>query len=298
MKIKIKKINAFSESNKGGNPAGVVLNSPILTDYQMKYICKNLKVSETAFIFPSKIADFYIRFFSPRVEVNLCGHATIATFYAMLKDNYFPVKQFFCFKQETKSGILPVEIYHKKDGIFDKIMMIQKTIKLKDIKPDFSIISDALNIDRKSIDENIPKQKISTGLYTLPICVESFNAIKKIKPNFEKIKNICKKYKVGSMHIFTFDTIDPDSIYHARNFAPLYGINEDPVTGTANGAVCSYLLNNKIISKKELICEQGDIMKRPGRVIVNLNNNEIRVGGKAKLVDEIEVDIKNQVKNN
>ncbi|MCK5301416.1 MAG: PhzF family phenazine biosynthesis protein, partial [Thermoplasmatales archaeon] len=78
MKIKIKIINAFTESIKGGNPAGVVLNSPNLTDNQMKFICKNLKVSETAFIFPSDIADYDVRFFSPKIEVDLCGHATIA----------------------------------------------------------------------------------------------------------------------------------------------------------------------------------------------------------------------------
>ena len=286
MKIKIKKINAFTESMQGGNPAGVVLNSPFLTDYQMRLICKKLKVSETAFIFPSIIADYNVRFFSSKIEVNLCGHATIATFYAMFKENYFPNRRFISLKQNTKSGILPVEIYHTKSGIFDKIMMIQKKPVLRNINLDYSEIADSLNISKISINEKLPKQIVTTGLYTLPICIDSFNIMKKIRPNFKKIKDICNKYNVGSIHIFTFDTIESDSIYHARNFAPLYGVNEDPVTGTANGAVCSYLLLNKIISKKELICEQGDIIKRSGRVYVNLKNNKVRVGGKAKFVEE------------
>jgi len=289
MKIKIKLINAFSESIQGGNPAGVVLNSPILTDHQMKLICNNFKVSETAFIFPSDIVDYDVRFFSPKVEVNLCGHATIAAFYAMLIENFFSNSKFISLKQNTKSGIIPVEIYYTKNGTFDKIMMIQNKLFFKDICLDFSKIADSLNISKKSINEKLPKQIVSTGLFTLPICIDSFNIIKKIRPNFDKIKDICKKYGVGSVHTFTFDTIESDSIYHARNFAPLYGINEDPVTGTANGAVCSYLLSNKIISKKELICEQGDIIKRPGRVYVNMKNNEIRVGGKAKFVEEREI---------
>ena len=83
MKINIDIINAFSELIKGGNPAGVVLNSPNLTDNQMKKICKNLNVSETSFVFPSDIADYDVRFFSPETEVELCGHATIATFFSM-----------------------------------------------------------------------------------------------------------------------------------------------------------------------------------------------------------------------
>ena len=286
MKIKIKKINAFTDSMQGGNPAGVVLNSPFLTDYQMRLICKKLNVSETAFIFPSIIADYNVRFFSSKIEVNLCGHATIATFYAMFKENYFPNRRFISLKQNTKSGILPVEIYHTKNGIFDKIMMIQKKPVLRNINLDYSEIADSLNISKISINEKLPKQIVTTGLYTLPICIDSFNIMKKIRPNFKKIKDICNNYNVGSIHIFTFDTIESDSIYHARNFAPLYGVNEDPVTGTANGAVCSYLLLNKIISKKELICEQGDIIKRSGRVYVNLKNNKVRVGGKAKFVEE------------
>ena len=60
MKIKIKVINAFSESINSGNPAGVVLNSPNLTDNQMKFICRSLKVSETSFVFPSNIFLFQV----------------------------------------------------------------------------------------------------------------------------------------------------------------------------------------------------------------------------------------------
>ena len=291
MKVKIKKINAFTDSIYAGNPAGVVLNSPILTIKQMKLISKIIKASETAFIFPSNIADYDVRFFSPTIEVDLCGHATIATYYAMLMENYYPKKQFISVKQNTNSGIIPIEIYHKKNGNLDKIMMIQNSPEFKYINTDFTEIADALNISKESINQNLPKQTISTGLYTLPICLDSINIIKKIKPNFDKIKKICIKYNVGSIHIFTFDTIDPDSIYHSRNFAPLYGVNEDPVTGTANGAVCSYLFFNKIIKKNELICEQGDIIKKPGRVFVNIKNNQIRVGGRAKFVNEIEIDL-------
>lgn len=67
MRISVKKVNAFTESIEGGNPAGVVLDSPDLTDEQMKYVSKTLKVSETAFVFPSENADYKVRFFSPEL---------------------------------------------------------------------------------------------------------------------------------------------------------------------------------------------------------------------------------------
>lgn len=121
----------------------------------------------------------------------------------------------------------------------------------------------------------------------MPVCIKSYDALKSIKSDFEKIKNICKKIEVGSFHLFTFGTLEPNSLYHARNFAPLYGINEAPMTGTANGVVCSYLLKNNIIRNNKMVCEQGDIIGRPGRVFVEIGSN-VKVGGIAKIIEERE----------
>ncbi|MDH7506706.1 MAG: PhzF family phenazine biosynthesis protein [Candidatus Thermoplasmatota archaeon] len=289
MKISIKKVNAFTDSLNGGNPAGVVLNSPELTNKQMIYISKLLNVSETAFVSPSKKADFKLRFFSPELEVDLCGHATIATFFTMALENYFPDKINKIVTQETKAGILPVCIDFTEDGDVDRVMMTQSKPILKDIYLDILSISDTLRISKENIDDSLPKQIVSTGLFTLPICIKSLDILKKIKPDFEKIKKICNELGVGSFHLFTFETIENTSVYHARNFAPIYGVNEDPVTGTANGAVCFYLLKNRIIQENNLLCEQGDIIGRPGRVFVEINKNIVKVGGKAKVVEEKEI---------
>ena len=290
MKINVKKVNAFTESLEGGNPAGVVLDSPDLTDEQMKHVSKALSVSETAFVFPSKKADYKIRFFSPDVEVNLCGHATIATFFTMALEGIFSQNINTVITQETKAGVLPVDIYFSDETV-DRVMMTQATPRYKDICLDISILADSLNISVDEIDDSLPKQIVSTGLFTLPLCVKSFDILKAINPDFEKIKKLCSRFGVGSFHLFTFDTVESDSIYHARNFAPVYGVNEDPVTGTANGAVCSYLLKNKIVKDRNLICEQGDIMGRPGRVFVEIGIDEVKVGGKARVVEEREISV-------
>ena len=290
MKINVKKVNAFTESPEGGNPAGVVLDSPDLTDEQMKHVSKVLSVSETAFVFPSKKADYKIRFFSPDVEVNLCGHATIATFFTMALEGIFSQNINTVITQETKAGVLPVDIYFSDETV-DRVMMTQATPRYKDICLDISILADSLNISVDEIDDSLPKQIVSTGLFTLPLCVKSFDTLKAINPDFEKIKKLCSRFGVGSFHLFTFDTIEPNSTYHARNFAPVYGVNEDPVTGTANGAVCSYLLKNKIVKDRNLICEQGDIMGRPGRVFVEIGIDEVKVGGKARVVEEREISV-------
>ena len=73
-------VSAFCKDNKGGNKAGVVLDSHDLTPIKMMAIAKDLGYSETAFLMESNLADFKIRYFTPTEEVPLCGHATIAAF--------------------------------------------------------------------------------------------------------------------------------------------------------------------------------------------------------------------------
>jgi PhzF family phenazine biosynthesis protein len=289
MKVTVKKVNAFTDSTSGGNPAGVVLDPPVLSDMQMKQVTKKLNVSESAFVYPSDVADYKLRFFSPVVEVELCGHATIATFYNMASEGIFTRDTVV--RQEAKAGVLPVAIFFKEDDVVDKVMMTQGRPIYKDIYFDISHIADSLKISMENIDDTVPKQIVSTGLFTLPVCIKSFDVLKNIKPDFVKIKSLCRQIGVGSFHLYTFETLESSSTYHARNFSPLYGINEDPVTGTANGAVCSYLYKNGFVKEKNMICEQGDIIGRSGRVVVEVDLDTVRVGGRAQLVEEKEIKV-------
>ena len=169
--------------------------------------------------------------------------------------------------------------------------MFQSKPSFKGIKIKFQDIADSLKVDIPDIDTTRPQQIVSTGLFTLPINIKSLDILKNIKPDFEKISILCKKFNIGSFHLFSFETIDEDSIYHARNFAPLYGVKEDPVTGTANGAISSYLIKNKIIEKTKFVCEQGDFIGRPGRVFIDIQGSIIKVGGQAIIVKEKNIEV-------
>lgn len=285
------KVHAFTKTPDEENPAGVVLKPGQLTAQQMKLISQRLHVSETTFVFPSSNADFHARFFSPAVEVDLCGHATIAAF-TVLAENFQPANSDpILITQETKVGILPVKLYFKCDRTIDYVLMKQGRPIFEPVSYDSEIIARVLDIGVESICTDFPQERVSTGLFTLPVCMSSFSALERIKPNFRQVKQFCERINVGSIHVFTFDTSESDSVYHARNFAPLYGINEDPVTGTANGAVCSYLRHHHYISKKELVCEQGDIIGKKGRVHVLFEDDEVWVGGYAVIKEIIELHV-------
>lgn len=287
--VQVIKVNAFTSSKEGGNPAGVVLHPNSLTETQMKHVTQSIYVSETAFVFPSTTADYLVRFFSPLVEVDLCGHATIATFTVLGEKFQSKMTNPIQVTQETKLGNLPVRLYFSNDGSLDNVLMQQKKPLFEPVLYQPRKLASILNISIDDLCLDIPQERVSTGLFTLPVCVSSYEILKTVRPDFRLVKRFCKQHHVGSLHVFTFDTLEKTSLFHARNFAPCYGIDEDPVTGTANGAVSSYLRYHNYFSSNEIICEQGDIIGRSGRVQVSFIEDEVWVGGKACITESIDL---------
>ncbi|MEY6602795.1 PhzF family phenazine biosynthesis protein, partial [Listeria monocytogenes] len=126
MNISVYVASAFSKNNNGGNKAGVVLNEPTLTTQQKMAIAKQLGYAETAFVTDSKIADYKLEYFTPKEEVDLCGHATIGSFAILMHLNKLHKNQYTI---ETNSGVLTITL---KDGT---IFMEQNRPNFYDIIP-------------------------------------------------------------------------------------------------------------------------------------------------------------------
>lgn len=270
MKTPFYVVNAFTDKPFKGNPAGVVLESDKLSNETMQKIAAELKFSETAFVMDSQKADYKVRFFTPKKEVDLCGHATIATFHVMNKEGILRKNKI---KMETKAGILNIEIKGKE------VYMEQAKPVFKEVKIAREKIAEALGIDKSEI-ANLPIEAVSTGLFSLNVPIKSLQAMQNMKPDFDKIKEICIETGVGAFFVFTFETVNKDCLIHARCFAPLYGINEDPVTGTANGALGAYLARHGLLENKTYKAEQGYEIGREGIVSVEVNE-KVKIGGKA-----------------
>ena len=135
MKVPFFQLDAFTDTPFGGNPAGVVPLipkqgqtefAPKLTEEDMKKIAREINCSETAFIYPAKdpSATFNVRFFTPTEEVDICGHATIATFWLLGTEGYIKLdKPLTTIIQETKAGNLPVALYTDDKKQLKNIMM-------------------------------------------------------------------------------------------------------------------------------------------------------------------------------
>ena len=110
--IEVLRYDAFSKTAGQGNPAGIVLEADGLTDWEMQKIAEQAGYNETAFLLPSESADIRIRYFTPGHEMNLCGHATVASLYALLEKG--AIEAGAELKVETKAGVLSV--YTASDG--------------------------------------------------------------------------------------------------------------------------------------------------------------------------------------
>ncbi len=275
-KIEIYQIDAFTKDIFGGNPAGVIFNDE-LNETEKQLIAREMNISETAFISSSQIADFKLQWFTPANEVNLCGHATIASLHFLFEKGLAGNDQPITF--ETRSGIIKCIVHA------GKYLMQIPIPQLYNFEGQKDEILDALGIDRIDVSD-LPFILLSNRY--LFIQINSLKALWNIKPDFKRLKQLSLiKKDFSDVAVFTTETVDKSSYAHLRFFAPVDGIDEDPVTGSACGPLLLVMLKLGLIKNYEddkiVFFEQGDVLNRKGRVGVHYNSlqNELYISGKA-----------------
>jgi trans-2,3-dihydro-3-hydroxyanthranilate isomerase len=274
-------VKAFSKSKEAGNPAGVITDASGLSATQMQAVAKDLGFSESAFVTPSDKADFRVRFFSPTQEVDFCGHATIATFHALIEQGRAASKDAAKKKitQETNIGVLPVLC-----EALGKVTMVQTTPVFGAVEQDRAKIAGLLGIHPSALLA-LPIQVVSTGTPKLMIPVNSLKTLHAITPNLAEITAYCKDGEARGFYPFTSETMDPNAHFHARQFNPLAGIDEDPITGIAAGALGCYATKYELSNSQHMIIEQGYTMSMGGQMFVDLSQG-VQVGGFATTFGE------------
>jgi len=134
-------------------------------------------------------------------------------------------------------------------------------------------IADSLKIPTEVISDGLPVQIVSTGLKDIIVPIRSLKELLSIEPDFDKIKEISRKYDGAGYHLFTTET-KFNSTAHTRNFAPLYDIPEESATGTASGALACYMFKYGLINEKQaenIVFEQGYSMNRPSEIYASLD---------------------------
>jgi len=269
--IPLFQIDAFTNQSFKGNPAAVCILEEELDDDVLQKIAAEMNLSETAFVRVqdmstiNKESTFALRWFTPLVEVNLCGHATLAT--ASVLFNKFGIESEEIFF-ETLSGRLSAR------------------------KTDEGI---ALNFPRNSPQQLHASEELLGALgitnYTCAAYAEKVSdflievdnevEVKYLKPDFEKLKNLALDIDIRGIIITARGIKETDFV--SRFFAPWVGINEDPVTGSAHTILAPYW--SAKLHKNTMKAQQ--ISARGGEITVRLLDDErVEIIGKTKMVVE------------
>ncbi len=254
MKLNIYQVDAFSRDSFSGNPAAIVPLNKWLADNVMQKIAEENNLSETAFFMPND-NGFDIRWFTPAVEVALCGHATLASAYVIFEELGFEkdIINFNC-----KSG--PISVQRQK-AFLTLDFPTDKLERVHDIPV--------------GLYEGLGKKPLElwSGRDDILCVLESQADVKELTPDFSILK------KLPGRGIIVTARGDNEYDFVSRGFFPQSGINEDPATGSAHTSLTPYW--SRRIGKSTMKACQ--LSSRKGYFQVNDNGDRTLISGQARL---------------
>ena len=294
-------LDVFTSEPFGGNPLAVFPEAEGLTDAEMQNIARELNLSETTFVFPSTQApaQYRVRIFTPINELPLAGHPVVGTHFLLAVLECYklqpPVTRIY---QEVGVGILPVDLLCP-EGRIARVRMTQAAPKFLAPAADLDELAAALGLQTHDLlGEAAWPQVVSTGIPQLMIPVRGLEVLRKISPNLPALRALCDELNTDMTYIFALESFDRAGRTHGRFVSGHYHF-EDPVTGSAAGAMAAYLVHYGLISGNndspiEWIHEQGHFMQRPGRVYITVhgepgNVQTVQVAGDAVLIGKGEI---------
>lgn len=262
MNLNIYQVDAFTEAPFHGNPAGVCLTKRPLSDGLMKSIAAEMNLSETAFLFPE--GDSYrLRWFTPRVEVDLCGHATLASAHILWERGYLKPDNRAVF--QTRSG----ELSAMKQNNWIMLDFPALAPEKQKIPDELSAIinSEVVYFGKSNFD------------WIVEVADEEI--VKNLQPDFTLIQRLPVRGLIITSQSKEYDFI-------SRFFAPAVGVNEDPVTGSAHSVLVPYWAEK--LAKHEMTAYQAS--NRGGKLRLWYHGNRVGIGGQAVTVMEINLILK------
>ena len=256
MKLTIFQVDAFTNKPFSGNPAGVCVLPEPRADHWMQQVAIEMNLSETAFLLRQD-DGFNLRWFTPAVEVDLCGHATLASAHTLWETGYLQPTQQARF--HTRSGLLTAD----RTGDWIELDFPARPEEPAEAPPE---LVQALGV---------PIRYTGNGAVGYLVEVDTEETVRTIKPDM----TLLGRLPVQGV-IVTSVATSPGFDFISRYFAPGVGINEDPVTGAAHCCLGPYW--SKRLNKNEFVAYQASA--RGGTVRVRVIGDRVRLGGQAVTV--------------
>ena len=278
-------MDAFSTQLFGGNQAGVALPDHPLTDDTMRQIAAEFKHSETAFVTLNDDKTVTLRYFTPAGEVELCGHATIASFALLRQEGLLDDG---CHIAHTKAADLNIEV---SGGAVWMDMALPRLLR-KLTEAEWPELYAAYGLTPDDRPDGLTPWIVSTGLADIMMPVRDHDTLMRALQNEAAVTALSRRYDVTGVHMFCLGG-DACTAY-CSNYAPLYDIPEECATGTSNGALTYYLYQHGLVAAgEENTFLQGEHMRRPSQIRSRLYDKDgavtIRIGGAAVMSMSCEI---------
>lgn len=258
--LSLKQVDVFTGRPFYGNPVAVVLGGEALETEDMQRIACWVNLSETTFLLPSSQADYRLRIFTPQHELPFAGHPTIGSAYAALESGFVEKKKLL--RQECAAGIL--DLSFEDERIF-----------VRGPEPRITDVRRTLPFAKKLL-------RIEVGPIWIVGEVSDAQELAALKPDMGALAAFTIDHEATGVTVFA-PSGEKQTAMHVRSFAPAHGIPEDPVCGSGNLAVAHYLKQTNSLKRfgERYIARQGMQMKRDGRVHVRVDEDGVRIGGRA-----------------
>jgi trans-2,3-dihydro-3-hydroxyanthranilate isomerase len=261
--------DVFTRKQFGGNQLAVYIDGRGLTTETMQNLAREMNYSETTFLLPpEKGGDFRVRIFTPEHELPFAGHPLVGSGFVIVAEGLKPLEtDSTTVKLETGVGEILVNVANES-GVAGHTRMTQPLpeVVLKKFE-ETSALAAALGIEQRAIQAtNLPVQAINNGLVVLIVPVDSLATVRGLEFDVAGLKSITRQIGAETVLVFTRQTVEPDNSVHCRVSAPAAGVLEDAATGSANGPLGLYLIQNRLVEvkpKTTIRSEQGYEMHRP-----------------------------------
>lgn len=281
-------VDVFTDHIFGGNQAGVALlreGQPFPEDRLMQKIAAELKHSETAFVRREAENTFLLRYFTPEGEVALCGHATVSAFTVLRNMGGITCGEYLA---KTQSGDLRVMVDP------DKIWLeMPRGELLKELSVEEAArVYRAYGLTPADQPYGMQPSIVKVGLPDILLPVSSKHALDHANQDREEVVRLSRDSGLVGVHMF-FCPNDGTPTAYCRNFAPLFGIDEESATGTSNASLTYYLnMQGRIVSDAVNTFVQGEAMGKPSRILSKVDERgDIWIGGSAVISVEGEINI-------
>jgi trans-2,3-dihydro-3-hydroxyanthranilate isomerase len=270
-------LDVFTDRPLAGNGLAVVHDADDLPDATMHAFARETRLSETSFVQRGEgAADYRHRIFTMAGEIAFAGHPSLGAAVAVARVRGEAKASYV---QLTQAGEQAIDV--ELDGLLARVSMLQEPPELGP-ELDADDVLGLVGIDGSAADPTLPCQVVSTGVPQVIACVRDAAALRRVLPDFDRIGRLLAEHDAITLYLAAVDV--EAGTAHARSFMRTAEMGEDPATGSSVGPLCAHVAART--GARRLEVTQGVEMRRPSRLVAEVDGDRIRVGGDTVVVAE------------